>query len=154
MAIATKVGAKWDYVLACDQDLPEEQQTVWQIQSIPLAAREAVESMIQLNLSDGGFELDMAKLMQAMRIGVSYGVAGWSNFVDEDGGLVEPKYTKRKPPGASESVETLSDDSVMAIGEHRTELFDQVCRRNGIVRLIDAMKKKVDDEPGEDDQGN
>lgn len=101
MPIALNPRDTFDYVLECDRDLPEEQQTVFVLRGLTVA-QEAKVSDSMISTVAGSDEIHMRAGSHALTI-LRMGLRGWRNFKDESGADVPFEEDKsRRPRGISD----------------------------------------------------
>lgn len=93
MAIALSLDSK-EYILECDRDLEESQQTIFYIK--PLSAKEQANIQDSIKFTDGetttvaNFGTHSLNLLKA-------GLTGWKNFLDAEGNQI--KFLSKDPEG-------------------------------------------------------
>lgn len=85
MAIAIDPREKFEYILEADRDKPEDEQTVWELRALTFAQRNALEDMPTFT----GEKEVAPKMGKMTRETLRAGLAGWRNFKDARGRIIE-----------------------------------------------------------------
>lgn len=124
MPIALDPKATFDYVLEDDRDLPKKEQTAFTLRGLTVAEEAKVaDSMI--SSIPGQEELSFRSGTHQLTV-LRYGLRGWSNFKDGDGGEVKYESTRGAPRHVSD--ECL--DRLLA--RHRGELVGAILERGTV----------------------
>ncbi len=94
MPIAVDPSKTWEYVLLADQELPPEQQTVFELKTLSARELAAIQDGATKGNVDGTLEFKSGT--QTLRI-LDLGVSGWRNFRDAQGAEVAFRENNGKP---------------------------------------------------------
>jgi hypothetical protein len=124
MPIALDPKSTFPYVLQCDRDLPEDEQTVFELRGLTVAEEAAVsDSMI---LAHGGTdELSFRAGTHQLTI-LRHGLRGWQRFNGANGEPVEFELTKGHPRNVTDGCLDRLDP------KHRQELSNAIMERGNI----------------------
>lgn len=131
--IACDVNETKEYVLKEERELPEDQQTVFELRVLDLAIREMIENE-EVGGRQNEDETEIAVRSGAVRsLRLKHGIRGWRNMRSRSGD--EVPCTKTREHGR----EVLNQSALTAIMHKRAELAKAVADFNGL---------------DEDDEGN
>jgi len=127
MPIALDPKSTFPYVLKCDRDLPESEQTVFQLRGLTVAEEASVSDSMILAHS-GSDELAFRAGTHQLTV-LRFGLRDWSGFRDKDGNEVKCEMVKGHPRHISDvSLDRLAPkdrQELMAVvlerGEIKTE---------------------------------
>ena len=94
MPVAVDPNKSWEYVLACDRELPPEQRTVFELKVLTARALATIQDGATTGNVDGSLMFKSGS--QTLRI-LDLGVCGWRNFKDADGADVPYRENNGKP---------------------------------------------------------
>lgn len=103
MTIAIDPNALIDYVSKADRQLPEDEQTVWQLRPLTLTARAKVQNMLSSLTADRQIQnLGYNPKTGDVRLqALEYSLAGCRNFRDSSGTEIEFFSTNKNVLGAN-----------------------------------------------------
>lgn len=127
MAIAVSIDRTQTYVLEQDRELPEHDQTVFELRTLTARAKTKILDTTTFGRDEDGLGEAMPLLGQSALIACSYGIAGWTNLRTADGTVVEPKFI-----GGGGRDRRLSDESMDAIAPFLLELSGAVTSMNNL----------------------
>lgn len=88
MPIALDPSETFEYVLECDRDLPEGEQTTFTLRGLTGAERDRIDDMLIVRNVDGS---QSYRTGSATTAALRYGLKGWGGFRDAGGGEVSFK---------------------------------------------------------------
>ena len=95
MAIAVDPRATFSYVLECDRELPQEQQTTWELRGLTaLEEAKIADDLVRQGVADG--EVRYSSGSRVLTI-LRYGLRGVRGFFDASGAEVPFEETKGHP---------------------------------------------------------